>query len=57
MKLMKVLISTLLLIAMCLSGSVAQDSSQWSLPEDAKVRIGRGYITDIKYSPDGSNWQ
>ena len=31
----------------------AQDAMQWNLPEDAKARLSKGYIADIKYSPDG----
>ncbi len=31
----------------------AQDVMQWNLPEDAKARLSKGYIADIKYSPDG----
>ena len=26
---------------------------QWNLPEGAKARLGKGYVTDIAYSPDG----
>ena len=43
-----------MLISVCVSNSAAQDPAQWSLPEDAIARIGKGYITDIKYSPDGT---
>ena len=32
----------------------AQDSPQWHLPEGAKMRLGKGKIRDIKYSPDGT---
>ena len=37
-----------------LPGALAQNYSQWSLPEGATTRIGKGVITDIAYSPDGS---
>ena len=30
------------------------DYSQWQLPEDAKFRIGKGLLQDIKYTPDGN---
>ena len=33
--------------------NVAQESMQWNLPEEAKARLSKGYIADIKYSPDG----
>ena len=32
----------------------AEDFSQWSLPEDAKERVGKGWISELKYSPDGT---
>ncbi len=30
------------------------DYTQWELPEEAKVRIGKGYINRIRFSPDGN---
>ena len=30
-----------------------KDYTQWELPEDAKLRIGRGRIEALKFSPDG----
>ena len=32
----------------------AQDYTQWSLPEGAKARLGKGWISEIQYSPDGT---
>ena len=32
----------------------AQDYTKWHLPKGAKRRLGKGYITDIAYSPDSS---
>ena len=32
----------------------AQDHTQWGLPEGAKARLGKGFITEIAYSPDGT---
>ncbi|RKU13828.1 hypothetical protein C6501_09065 [Candidatus Poribacteria bacterium] len=34
--------------------SFAQDWTQWSLPEGAKARLGKGSISDMQYSPDGT---
>lgn len=31
----------------------AQDYNRWQLPEGAKLRIGKGRVHDIKYTPDG----
>ncbi|MDE0484500.1 MAG: sigma-70 family RNA polymerase sigma factor [Candidatus Poribacteria bacterium] len=33
--------------------NLTQDATRWNLPEDAKARLSKGYIADIKYSPDG----
>lgn len=32
----------------------AQDSPQWHLPEGAKARLGKGYVSEVDYSPDGT---
>ena len=37
-----------------LSNIYAQDSPQWHLPKGAKARLGKGWISDIAYSPDGN---
>ena len=34
--------------------SGAQEYTRWSLPEEAKTRLGEGSIADIAYSPDGA---
>ena len=52
MKLSRILAISILVIFSVLSIGVAEDSSQWSLPESAFARIGKGYITDMAYSPD-----
>ena len=33
---------------------IAQDHTQWKLPEGAKARLGKGEIRGISFSPDGS---
>ena len=30
------------------------ESTEWHLPEGAKLRLGKGKINDVKYSPDGN---
>ena len=41
--------------AMSLQTSYAQDYARWGLPEGAKVRLGKGWISgSITYSPDGA---
>ena len=37
-----------------MQNSIAQDTTQWSLPEDAKARFGKGYPYDFEYFPDGT---
>ena len=36
------------------TNSLAQDSHQWHLPDGAKMRLGKGGVQGIKYSPDGT---
>ena len=41
-------------IFLLLSGCTQdRDYTQWGLPEGAKLRIGKGSIEDLKFSPDG----
>ena len=50
------LILTLLIISISnvyLPTGFTQDYTTWSLPEGAKSRLGKGSISEIKYSPDG----
>jgi len=37
-----------------MKNNTAQESMQWHLPEDAKVRLGKGNISEIRYSADGA---
>ena len=46
-------IVSLLIFYLCIAPVCAKDTSQWSLPENATARFGKGNITDITYSPDG----
>ena len=47
-------IAVLLIIIFCLHGSLAQDWTQWHLPEGASARLGKGSLNDVKFSPDGA---
>ena len=40
--------------ALFLQSGFAQDFSRWSLPDGARARIGKGWVSEIDYSPDGS---
>ena len=46
---------TLILVStLCIHSTFAQDYTRWNLPEGAKARIGKGFIRQIAYSPDGT---
>ncbi len=49
-------IVTLLIAGILLNGSLAQDRTQWHFAEGAKMRLGKGRINDIQFSPDGSRF-
>ena len=49
----KAFVSLIVLALFSLNG-VAQEYTQWHLPEGAKLRLGRGEVFDIDYSPDGT---
>ena len=52
---MRHLILTLLLMSsLFLSNAYTQGYTTWGLPDGAKVRLGKGVITAIEFSPDGS---
>ena len=44
---------SLLFSALLFQNSFAQGYTQWSLPEGAKARLGKGWISEIAYAPDG----
>ncbi|RKU15305.1 hypothetical protein C6503_13785, partial [Candidatus Poribacteria bacterium] len=46
-------IVTLLIAEILSNGSLAQDQGEWHFTEGAKMRLGKGRINDIKFSPDG----
>ena len=39
---------------LCPPHSIAQDYTQWNLPEGAKMRLGKGVIHDVQFFPDGT---
>ena len=48
------LIVLLLILALLLPSANAQDYMKWSLPKHAKMRIGKGNINELRFSPDGT---
>ena len=53
-KLTTFLLITIILTLLSTSNTFAKDSPQWHLPEGAKLRLGKGPISEVKYSPDGT---
>ncbi len=54
MKLVKYSILTIVFVSSVFQQSTsAQDYTRWSLPEGAKLRIGKGHVEDVMYSSDG----
>lgn len=54
---MKHILATLILLSIytvCLGNGIAEDYTQWKLPEGAKARLSKGEISGINFSPDGS---
>ena len=51
---MKTTVTLLILFTLFSLNTFAQDYTQLNLPEGAKVRLGKGGIYDIAYSPDGT---
>ncbi len=37
-----------------MQNNFTQDSTRWKLPEGAKARLGKGYVFNMAYSPDGT---
>ena len=51
---MKITVTLLILLVLFSPSTFAQDYTQWSLPEGATVRLGKGSINEIQFSPDGT---
>ena len=51
---MKTTATLLILFTLFSLNIFAQDSPQWGLPDGATARLGKGWIGDMQYSPDGT---
>ena len=51
---MKIVVASLVVVVLFSVNGVAQEYTRWGLPEGAKMRLGKGQIFLMKYSPDGS---
>ena len=47
-------VTLLFLLTLSLKNTAAQDYTKWELPEGAKLRLGKGVVTDIQISPDNT---
>ena len=54
MKRIYLLLIVLLAALLSLSNVFAQDYTRWRLPEGAEARFGKGWINDMRFSPDGA---
>ncbi len=55
MKTVRCILLVLLFTSIPFSSNLsAQDYNKWKLPEGAKLRIGKGELNDIKFTPDGN---
>ena len=44
----------LLVSVLFLQNTLAQDYTRWRLPKGTKARLGKGWTSEIQYSPDGT---
>ena len=51
---MKMAVVSLIVLAVLSLNGCAQEYTRWGLPEGAKMRLGKGRITDIEFSPNGN---
>ena len=51
---MKIEVVSIILSAVVAVSGVAQEYATWGLPEGARMRIGRGAMGELAYSPDGT---
>ena len=51
---MKMAVVSLIVLAVLSVNGVAQEYTRWGLPEGAKLRLGKGRVNRIAYSPDGA---
>ena len=51
---MKTAATLLILFALCLLNIYAQDVPQWDLPDGATAHLGKSWVSDMQYSPEGT---
>ncbi len=48
------ILSLLIFFLILNQNGITQDYNQWGLPEGVNARLGKGWITDMTFSPDGN---
>ncbi|MDE0636007.1 MAG: hypothetical protein OXI43_09195 [Candidatus Poribacteria bacterium] len=48
------LLTLLLILTLFQSNSFGQVYTRWDLPEGAKLRLGKGSVENLSFSPDGN---
>ena len=51
---MKIAATLLMFLVLLLPNALAQDYTRVNLPEGAIARLGKGYVREVQYSPDGA---
>ncbi len=51
---MKITAALLMLLVLFLPNALAEEYTQWGLPEGVVARLGKGYLREVLYSPDGA---
>ena len=51
---LKIGVGVLIILAVFSVNSLAQEYTRWRLPEGATLRLGKGAVNEIAYSPDGT---
>ena len=53
---MKMTVTLLMLLVLLLPNGYAQNYTQMNLPEGVVARLGKGFLEEIQYAPDGSRF-
>ncbi len=52
---MKIVMTLFMFLVLSISGALAEESAQINLPDGAVARLGKGYVREVLYSPDGTH--
>ena len=54
LQIIRLIFSIVVITTLCFQNSFAYDYTRWDLPNGAKLRLGKGKVENISYSPDGN---